>query len=284
MSQSLIFALLSLACAGANDVVFKRYALKDRSRGMVIFGIGLVWAVLQAGQASLAATALDWNAATLAFGVAAGTLLVLSNLLFLESLTQIPVSLGSTIYRLNTIGVLVLAFLVLGEPLGLMKVGGILLGIAGVLLLYRKDGGVHPRLFVRYCGLAVAASGLRAAYGVVSKAGIAQGADPQAMLLILALCWVVGGAGYAVWREGRFRLTVKKAAYALVSGTLVYLIVGFLMAALKRGEASVVIAVANLGFVVALLLSVTLRLELLTPRKLGAVACAAGAIGLLMRA
>lgn len=280
----MIFALLSLICAGANDVVFKRYARKDRSRGMVISGIGVVWTVLQAGQIRLCGASLDWTATTLTFGVAAGTLLVLSNLLFLESLTRIPVSLGSTIYRLNTIGVIALAFLFLGESLGFIKMAGMLLGVAGVLLLYQKDDGVHPRLFALYCAVAVTASGLRAAYGVVSKAGIAQGADPQTMLLILALCWIGGGGLYAVLREGRFQLTWKKVVYALLSGTLVYLIVGFLMAALQRGEASVVIAVANLSFVVALLLSAALRLEALTPRKLAAMACAASAIVLLMHA
>ncbi len=284
MPDGLIFALLSLAFAGVNDVVFKRYAIKDRSRGMVIFGIGVVWAGLQATKIGVSEAGLDWNAATLFFGLAAGAFLVLSNLLFLESLTHIPVSLGSTIYRLNTIGVVALAFLFLGESMGPMKLAGIVLGLAGVLVLYRKEGVAHPALFALFCAVAVAASLLRAAYGVVSKAGISRGADPEAMLLILALCWVVGGALYALLREGRLRLTGKKAAYSLLSGALVCLIVNFLMAAIQQGEASVMITVANLGFVVALLLSAALRIEALTPRKLVAVACAAGAITLLMRA
>ena len=51
MSSPVVFALLSLSCAGVNDVVFKRYAAKDRSRGMYVCGIGLVWAALQLGLA-----------------------------------------------------------------------------------------------------------------------------------------------------------------------------------------------------------------------------------------
>lgn len=41
------YALLSLVFAGLNDVVFKRYSQKDRSRGMYIFGVGVVWTALQ---------------------------------------------------------------------------------------------------------------------------------------------------------------------------------------------------------------------------------------------
>jgi len=47
MTNAVIFALLSLCFAGLNDVAFKRYSAKDRSRGMLVFGIGLVWALLQ---------------------------------------------------------------------------------------------------------------------------------------------------------------------------------------------------------------------------------------------
>jgi len=46
-----------------------------------------------------------------------------------ETLTHIDVSLGSTVYRLNTIGVVIMSFLVLGESVGGCKLSGIMLGI-----------------------------------------------------------------------------------------------------------------------------------------------------------
>lgn len=284
MTAALGYALLSLLFAGALDVAYKRYARKDRSRGVHVFGIGVVWLALQGVVVVSGDAVLTWNGATLAYGLAAGLFLVLSNLLFLESLTRIPVGLGSTIYRLNTIGVVVLSVLFLGEPLGAMKLGGILLGIVGVLLLYqRAPGSAADSLFALYCGMAVAASALRASYGVMSKAGLLHQADHQAMLLIAAACWVIGGAAYARWREGRFRLTWKKTVYSLVTGVLVFLIVNFLILAIRTGEASIVIPVANLSFVAALALSAALGMERFTLRKLAAVGCAGGAILLLTR-
>ncbi|MBW2520906.1 MAG: EamA family transporter, partial [Deltaproteobacteria bacterium] len=87
----------------------------------------------------------------------------------------------------------------------------------------------------------------------------------------------VGGALYARLREGRFRLTKKKAAYALASGVLVFLVVAFLMLAVKYGEASIVIPIANMSLVMAMTISVLLRYETINFRKGSAmiVACLA---------
>ncbi len=282
MNAAILYALLSLFFAGMNDVVFKRYAAKDRSRGMVIFAIGLVWLCLQWLMLQSGHEALQLDRVSLAYGLAAGVALVLSNLLLIEGLTHIEVSLGSIIYRLNTIGVVVLSVLLLQEPLGLLKAAGIGSGIIAILLLAgRPAAGVSDRLHRQFVWLVIVASLLRALYGVITKAGLNQGANADTLLLIAALCWVVGGAAYARLREGRFALAGKPAVYALVSGVLVTLIVNFLTRAVSLGEASVVIPIANLSFVAALLFSVALGWERLTGLKLAAIGCAILSIGLL---
>ncbi|MEJ2424111.1 MAG: hypothetical protein P8101_06560, partial [Candidatus Thiodiazotropha sp.] len=47
MNHAVLYALLSLFFAGLNDLVFKRYAIKARSRGTIIAVIGVVWAGMQ---------------------------------------------------------------------------------------------------------------------------------------------------------------------------------------------------------------------------------------------
>ena len=47
---------------------------------------------------------------TVSYGLIAGPVLVLANILLIESLAHLDVSLASTIYRLNTIGIVVLSF------------------------------------------------------------------------------------------------------------------------------------------------------------------------------
>ncbi len=285
MHPAIVFALLSLLFAGINDVVFKRYSRKERSRGMYVFGIGVVWTVLQVIAFRFQGTPFTFDQNTLLFGLTAGIFLTIANILLIESLTHIDVSLGSTIYRLNTIGVVILSVFLLSEPLGLLKSLGIVVGILGILLLYQKQSGSHHNtVFAVFFAVAIVASLFRATYGVIAKAGLLQNADPNTMLLLFSASWIVGGACYAKLRENRFRLTRKKVLYSLLSGILVFLIVNFLMLAIEHGEASIVIPVANLSFVIALLLSIALKMESLTVNKLAAVGCAVVSIILLSQA
>ncbi len=285
MSRAILFALLSLFFAGLLDVVYKRYSRKSRSRGTYVFGIGVVWCILQTATIAIGDDALIVDETSIRYGLFAGLCLTLSNLLLLESLTHINLSLGSTIYRLNTIGVVVLAYIFLGESLGGMKLLGIGLGIAAVGLLYRPDTTSVAQekrgQFLPFFLMAVAASLFRAGYGVITRGGILHQADPQTMLLFCALSWVVGGALYARLREGRFQLTSKKIRYALVSGVLVFLVVDFLMLAVKYGEASIVIPIANMSFVMAMILSIALRFESFSFRKGAAMVVACLAIAAL---
>ena len=285
MSRAILFALLSLFFAGLLDVVYKRYSRKERSRGTYVFGIGVVWCVLQTAALAMGEEVLIVDATSIRYGLFAGLCLTLSNLLLLESLTHINISLGSTVYRLNTIGVVVMAFVFLGEALGGIKLLGVGLGIVAVGLLYHPDPTTMAQenrgRFLPFFLMAVAASLFRAGYGVITRGGILHQADPQTMLLLCALSWIVGGAFYARLREGRFRLTKKKVGYALVSGVLVFLVVDFLMLAVKYGEASIVIPIANMSFVMAMILSVVLRFEPFSLRKGAAMAVACLAIAAL---
>jgi drug/metabolite transporter (DMT)-like permease len=178
-----------------------------------------------------------------------------------------------------------MAYLFLGEDLGGVKLAGIGLGIVAVGLLYQPDIGKvdqeHRQHFLPFFLMAVVASLFRASYGVITRGGILHQADPQTMLLLCAISWIIGGALYARLREGRFKLTSKKISYALITGILVFLVVDFLMLAVKYGEASVVIPIANMSFIMAMALSVALRFEPLSSRKVAAMVVACLAIAAL---
>ena len=285
MRAAVVFAILSLVSAGINDVVFKRYSRKVRSRGMYIFGVGIVWTVLQSATFLMRGGVHQYDMPSIVFGLTAGLFLVLSNIFLLESMTHIDVSISSTIYRLNTIGVVILSFLILDESINISKISGVLLGILAVILLFQKKHRLPGDFnFSLFFGLSIFASGLRALYGVTSKGALMHNADPGLMLLTVSLCWIAGGVLYAVFKENKIRFTGKKALYSLVSGILVFLIVNFLMLALEYGEASIVIPIANMSFIIALVISVILKMEKLTMRKIAAVLSAFVSIIFLSRA
>ena len=229
-----MFALLSLLFAGINDVVFKKYSSKERSKGMYIFGIGIIWTFLQAVAINIQDISISLDFISISYGLAAGLLLTVSNILLLESLTHIDVSLGSTIYRLDTVGVVILSFFVLHEPLGGFKIIGIICGVIAVLLLFKMEKNTFQHSnFTSFFLIAVSASLIRATYGIVTKMGISSNAEPDIMLLLISLSWIIGGAFYAKLRETQFKITPKKITYSIVSGILVFLIVNFLMLALN---------------------------------------------------
>ena len=133
MNLAVVFALMSLLCVGINDVVFKRYSKKTRSRGMYLSGIGLVWLLLQCLLMRAGGESFATDANTILFGITGGLLLTIANLLLLESLTHLDISLGSSIYRLNTIGVVVLSYVFLAESLGTIKLLAIACGGGAVV-------------------------------------------------------------------------------------------------------------------------------------------------------
>ena len=244
---------------------------------MYVAGIGVVWGGLQLILSLTQGQGIEMDPKSLAYGLTAGIAVAGSNLLLIESLTRMDVSLGSTIYRLNTIGVVVLSSVLLGESLGPGKAFAVVLGVAAAVTLYggTRDVTTHLRGFF---WLAVLASALRACFGVISKAAILAGVSMASLLFASAVCWLVGGLLYAGLRERRLRVTSDKLAFSLVSGTLVFLVVNTLIWGLERGDASTVIPIANLSFVVALAISVLTGMEAMTKRKVGAIALAAGCI------
>ena len=282
MSAGAGFALLSLLCAGVLDVLFGRYSGKRPVTGAYLIGIGLVVVLGQAVALTVARVPFAWNADAALWGTLAGAVLMCANALLIESLAGINVSLGSTIYRLNTIAVVVFAIAFLNEALTAPKLAGVMLGVVAVVLLYHRGGrGGDNRLLRLSVWLAIAAAMLRAAFGVLAKIGVSDGTDPFLLMIYIGMGWTVAAIVYAAVRRKRAAVNSGVVRYAIMSGTLVCLVASFLLLGLRIGEASVVIPIANMSFVAALMISAASGMERFTAQKLLAVASAALAITLL---
>ncbi len=283
MVSATTLAILCLLASGLLDLVFKYYASRQRSRGMLIFGIGCVWILLQSLYIGYTDGVIQWNEATLLYGFFAAVFVTVSNILLLECLGHLPISMGSTIYRLNTIPLVIMAFFFLGENIGLIKGLGIGAGLLTVVLLYQPTEKLPEQSdrFGLFLFLIVVASCVRALYGVVTKAGVSSGGDASTMMLFAAIGWCLGGILYARFREHRVVLTRDKLKYIPIAGVLVFAVVWLLTTALTMGDASVIIPLTNMGFVAAFVFSTGLKLERVTPRKLMAISSAVVSIVLL---
>ncbi len=284
------FAGLCLLCAAANDLVFKLYTRRNRSLGAYALVIGLVW---------LASFGLigwfDGHQAkiepTLRWGVLSGVFSILANLLFLEGFKRQEAGICATIYRLNLAPAAVLAVLCLGESLTWGKAVG-LLAAAGAVVLFaprRNLAANSPFLWQRFLagqwwrqpenlgwGLVALASLLRAGMGLTYKAGLERGADVCWLLALNGAAWMLGGLLYGLIRErGELRLTLgNEVKYGLISGVLVCGITLFLALALRLGEASRVLPITQLSFVLTAVAAAIWLKEGLGWRKLAGVGLA----------
>ena len=279
MATAVTFALLSLFFAGILDVCFKLYARISDYRGVYLAICGAAWTTVQLVFYFLQDIELSIELVTLMFGITAGLCLALANLVFVESLTHLNISLGSTIYRLNTVGVVIFALIFLGEPIGVMKILGVVSAVVAVWMLYQRPVGkkIQGEITI-FLWMAIMASAMRAAFGVMAKAAIVAGANQTTLLLFYAILWVPVGLVYANWRENNLRPSRESIAYGIVTGIILCLVANFLIAALRIGDASTMVPIANLSFTVALLISTFIGLEKLTWRKIQAVTLAGVAI------
>jgi len=281
LSFGVILAALSMLFAVGSDLVFKlvrtRHAVHT---GSFVAGIGLVWTAVFA-VAFLANGGpghwTGWGFALLS-GVASAT----ANLLLIESLGGVDVGIGSTIYRLNLVWVMLLSFLFLHEIVTGTKLSALLLGLAAILLLAVAERGfTSAGLLQRGMVALLAASLLRALMGIFYKLALGSGMGQYELLIISGACWIVAGA-VAAWRHRPVREIVAARRWILLSGTLVCGIVFFLSRALAVTDASVAVPISQFNFVGTALLGMIVFNEPLTLRKGLGLAAAGGAILLLV--
>lgn len=275
--MGILLALASLGFAGVNDFVFKQYIHKvGQPLGRFVTGAGLVWAVVFGG-AMLAAGGttglVHWP-----ISVAAGVASVLANLLFIGSFRVVPAGTGSTVYRLNLVVVAVMGVAVLAEAVTVWKVVGVCLGGLSIVLLRngRRDGAHQAgRHYALAMTALVVACVLRAAMGILYKLASTHGIPKFQMLAVSGVCWVVGGLAFSLIRREPACPGRRTWWFAILSGLLICGIVYFLLEATRFGEASIVVPISQLSFVMTSVLGVMCHRESFGARKVAALAAAA---------
>lgn len=266
--MAIIFALCSLVFAALNDLAFKFYARKTRARGLYVTMIGLVWAALL-----LLTMRPGWDnwQTTLTWGLISGFFSAAANLLLIEAMAHQEVGICSTIYRLNLVLVVIGAVLLLGEAMNTVKIAGLLFAV-GAVLLFAHSGKKHliPKQ-QRLLGVALvmAAALFRAGMGLSYKYAFLQGADRVGIILLNSFCWIAGGLIYTLWREPKgWRVTRSFWGYGLVSGVLVTGIVLFMALSLQHGDATVVLPIAQMSFLLTAVIGIIILGESMEKRKL----------------
>ena len=282
MSGATLDALAALLCYGLGDVIYKRAAQSGLASGSFLMGQAWFFCPAIIVYAWLTGTFV-WRPAAL-WGSAAGVAFLIGFYNYARSLRTGSVSVIAPVFRLNFIVTAALAILGLGEPLTARKLMGFLLALtAGWLLLggtWHRHGGDRTAARRALAQVLIATLAVGAA-NFFYKLGIVGGATPATMLVAQSVVFTALVTATTGWSNRTVRPQRGFAWHSGPSAAVLLAASLFLLNGLKYGQASVIVPIAQMGFVVAAVFGVVAFGESWTRRKVGGLCAAIAALALL---
>ena len=286
--MAVFWAFACMFFAACNDLLFKFFAGKNRGNGFFVSFVGMVWLAVAIIFAIGTPPPEAWQA-TIVWGCISGFFSLAGNLMMLDAMRSLDAGVCSTIYRLNLVPVTVGAALLLGENISAYQYCGIVaacIAVCAFIPRKNKTADSSKRNFSWALLIMIGAAFLRAGMGLSYRYGFLHGAVEKYVVIINSLFWIAGGVLYAFWREKSLmpysRQDWKNLFFlGTLSGALVTGIVITMALMLKLGNASVVLPIAQMSFLVTGALGIWLLKEKLTLPKTIAFICGVAAILLL---
>ena len=283
--MAIFWAFACMFFAACNDLLFKFFAGKNRGNGFFVSVVGVIWLAATLAFALMDKPPQNWQA-TILWGAVSGFFSLAGNVLMLEAMRSLDAGICSTIYRLNLVPVTIGAALLLNENITAIQYIGIAAACVAVCAFVPRNQGKLQRTACWALVIMIVAALMRAAMGLSYRYGFLHGASEKYVVVVNSLFWIFGGVLYAFWRERHLMPYNKqdwKNLFFLggLSGALVTGIVITMALMLKLGNASVVLPIAQMSFLVTGALGIWLFKERLTVSKAMAFILGVAAVLLL---
>jgi drug/metabolite transporter (DMT)-like permease len=277
MNPDILAALGALVCYGLADLVYKRAAAAGVEAHHFVMMQAWVFAPaitlygLINGRLILV-PAMLW-------GSLAGLFMLAAFYSFARSLKDGAVSTNAAIFRLSFAVTAALAVAWFGEPVTVAKAAGMALALLAVWLLLAGGEGAaqsvqSPRAFARIL-IATLALGIG---NFIYKVGLAAGATPETMLVGQAAVFCSLATVSVALVERRLAPPRHGWPYAGAAAATLLLALLLLLHGLVHSDASLLVPVAQMGFVVTAILGIVFLGEALTWRKAVGLAVAVAAL------
>lgn len=280
MASGVLYALLTLFCFGLNDLLFKKAAQHGAASHQIMMVLTLTMLPFFVAYGLLTQSIVLAPAAL--WASVGGLFAYFGFYNFSRSLKSGAVSILSPIFRLQFVVTAILALAFFGEHLSAAKVGGLFLAIAAVwLLLGNGTAGASvemPREAVTRVLLATVATGIAF---FLFKLALRQGATPATVLLCQIVALSSAATGVSIYLDRRFVAARAALRYGIPFGVSQAVGFGALVIGLAVGEASILVPIAQLSFVLTAIVGLTFLKEAATVRKMVGLAAAVGAVALL---
>jgi uncharacterized membrane protein len=282
MSQPFIYAVAALVCYGVSDFIYKQAAAHGIRADHFLMAQGWFFCPLVILYA-LATRALVLDAAAL-WGSLAGVLVFLGFYYFVRSLRAGAVSINASIFRLNFIVTVVLVVAVLGEPLTAAKVAGLALALAATWLLVGSGTGIDRAVSAarrRSLGEVAVATLAFGASNFFHTVGLRHGAAPETLAVAQAMLFMPLATTVVYVADRKLEPPAATFRYSAIAALLLLGATIFLLRSVAGGEASVLVPITQMGFIVAALLGIFVLRERVTVRKALGLAAALAALAVL---
>ncbi len=264
MSPAIACALGALLCFGLGDLIYKQGAAAGAQPHQFLMLQSWVFTPIVFVYA-LATHQLEFVPGTL-WGALAGVFILTGFYNFAYSLKTGSISINAPVFRLSFVITAALAVALLGEPPTAAKAAGIALALAAAWLLLGGAGG--PQREDRGSLIRVLVATVAVGIGnFIYKLGLQAGATPASIIVAQGCAVVVGATLFVAWKEGRVRAEAPVRRFAPRAAVVLAAAFSLLVEALARGQASVVVPVAQMGFVVTALVGTLFLEERFTLRK-----------------
>jgi drug/metabolite transporter (DMT)-like permease len=280
MTPGIEYALGALLCFGVGDLIYKRGGAAGAPPHQLLMVQS--WVFLPSVTLyGLLTGSLRFVPGTL-WGALAGLFMMIGFYNFAHSLKSGSISINAPIFRLSFVLSAALAIAVLGEPLTARKIVGIALALAAAWLLLGAPaaaGADHPesRSSLARVLVATAAVGIG---NVIYKFGLRAGATPASLIVAQAAVVVPLSTAFAAVVDRGIRPSGAVLPYAPAAAVVLAVAFALMVESLARGEASVMVPIAQMGFGATALLGFVFLGEPFTARKgvglLAALAALAG--------
>ncbi len=269
-----------MVCFGVGDLVYKRGAAAGAQAHQFLMVQTWFFApsVLVYG---LATGSLHYTPGV-GWGGLAGLFVLIGFYNFARSLKSGAVSINAPVFRLSFAITAALAIGLLGEPLTAYKSAGIGLALVAAWLLLGAPAASEARHESRASLARVLAATVAVGIGnFIYKLGLQSGATPAALVVTQAAVVVTLATLFAAALDRGIRPERPALRHAPVAAIVLACAFIFLVESIARGEASIVVPVGQMGFVVTGLLGVLFLREPFTLRKGAGLAAALAALASL---
>jgi drug/metabolite transporter (DMT)-like permease len=267
MSPGIQYALGAMLLFGVGDLVYKRGAAAGAPPHQFLMVQSWVFLPTVTAYALLTGS-LHFVAGTL-WGLLVGVFVLVGFYNFAHSLRSGLVSVNAPVFRLSFVITAGLAVALLDEPLTAHKLAGIALALAAAwLLLGAPAAGDTARRETRSSLVRVLVATASVGVGnFVYKYGLRAGSTPASMVVAQAIVVVSCSTAFAGAVDRRIRPSHAVLRYAPMAAVALAFAFCLMVESLARGDASVMVPVAQMGFVVTSLVGFVFLREPFTARK-----------------